>query len=438
LTPLDDTQGFQTDANGEVQFTMRAAAGGVDNLTVSALGATYSKQVSISGDEFSLSSSQEEITVNTPETVTLTWTLNGVPQAGKDIDLTATRGVLSASSVTTNATGQATFDIQSTTAGGTVITATAKDSGLTASMVREFVATVPHALNLQVENSNVVPEGSTSVIALVRDVNDNPVKNQVIAFNLNDAVNGVLNSSLATTDSLGRATVVYTAGNATSAKDAVVIDAHLQSTPAINDQITLTVGSRALRLVLGEDEELAEEAPNYTKKFSVIATDSNGNAVENQEIEFSLVPTRYYKGRMFCFGTTWGAALTSPVASANGWLFTPKVACDAEDVNYNGQMDVGEDFNNNGVLDPTNPSSVTVKAVTDANGVATATVTYPQSFALWTRVRLTASVNVVGTEFQESTEFDLPILAADIADCEKSPPNPISPYGIAASCADPN
>ncbi|MEZ5450157.1 MAG: Ig-like domain-containing protein, partial [Thiolinea sp.] len=251
LTPVSGS-GFTTDAKGEVQFTLQSTQAGTDSVTGTALGATFSKTVDISGDEFTLTSANAEVKVNTAETISLLWKKSGVAQAGKTISLAATRGVLPLQ-VQTDAQGMASFTITSATAGGSVITATDAETGLTAALTKEFVAITPAYLNVQSEQAIIAPGDSVSIVALVRDVNDNPVKHQTVAFNLNDTVNGTLSSSLATTDSLGRATVVYTAGDAISAKDGVVIQTYLPAKPSITDNVTLTVGNRAVRLVLGHD-----------------------------------------------------------------------------------------------------------------------------------------------------------------------------------------
>lgn len=423
---LVEAASFTTDTNGEIQFNIVPKFVESETITVAALGASYSKTIDISNDKFSLSSANEEIRVNTEETIQLSWTSSGTPQANKTIDLLATRGKLPRQ-VVTDAKGEASFTISSNTAGGTYIVATDKESSLSTNLVREFVAFEPSYLNVQAEKSVIAPEESTKIIAHVRDANDNPIKNQVVAFVANDAVNGELSDPSATTDSLGRASVVYTPGNAMSAKDGVTITSSLPDHPEIADASTqLTVGDLALRLVLGEDEKLSEDGVFYKKTFGVIVTDSAGNAVQNAELNFSIHPLEYYKGTMVC-------------EEGDSWAMNLKAACFSEDLeNNNGRLDVGEDFNNNGKLDPTYAASVERQATTDAEGKATVTITYPQSEAMWSKVRLTATVLSNGTEYLESTAFILPILADDVGSCDTSPPNHKSPYGAAESCENPN
>jgi hypothetical protein len=81
---------------------------------------------------------------------------------------------------------------------------------------------------------------------------------------------------------------------------------------------------------------------------------------------------------------------------------------------------------------------VNASATTDANGVALATLEYARSFASWVEVRLQASAGVVGNDPPTTATFFLVGLASDYTDKNVAPPGAISPYGTAASCANPN
>ncbi len=427
ITPKSGN-GFATDNDGQVSFDVTAINSGTDKITVSALGASSSQDVSVSEDHFVLSSTNHEIKVNTNEVVNLVWTSNGVPQANKDIQLAATRGVVPAS-IRTDANGRASFVLSSVTAGGTVITAENAQADLSATMVREFVAIAPKHLTAQPEQSSISPKGHTTLVATVRDQSDNPVKNQKVRFNIvYGTVNGSLSSSTAVTDSLGRASVVYTAGNASSARDGVQIQVSLMNSPEIVDTIKLSVGDRAVQIVLGNDENMVEDGIYYKKTFGVIVTDSTGNPVANKPVNFNLVPVKYYKGAMVC-----------DEESGPDWQRHMTAACDSEDSNDNAilDLDLNEDFNSNGRLDPTHTATITNRSVvTDDEGKANVEVVYLQSHALWSKVRLTASTAVDGTEYTEALEFVLSILADDVKQCLTKPtPNRISPYGVASQCA---
>ncbi len=414
---------FETDKNGEIAFKLVGLQGGNDILTAEVLGASVSKSISISNDEFELSNNSMEMGINTSQLLKFFWKKSGVPQANKLIYISATRGSLTNNSVTTNSAGEATIEISSGTAGKTVISATTVD-GLSTSLTREFIATTPAYLNTQADPTLITPNKSSTIISRIRDINDNPVKNKVISFRLDDTVNGVLSGSTAVTDSLGRASVSYTAGDSTSAKDGVKITTFIQGYEGIvaEDAIFLTVGSNALRIVLGEDNLIASSDVFYIKKFGVIVTDSAGNPVKEQKVDFTIIPIGYFKGQMEVFGDVWRPRYLA--------------ACDAEDTNKNGNLDIGEDINGNGLLEPTHDAAVTGTGVTDENGRIVIEVVYPKSRAEWSAQRITSSVVVNGTEFIEHTDFTLPIVAADVKDIKVSPPNAVSPYGRSGFCTD--
>ncbi len=414
----------QTNAKGEIEFTLTGTVGGDDKITAKALGAEYIKDVKVSGDEFTLTGNLDDVSVGSNNTLTLEWKNNGTPQANKTISVNATRGVVSTSSVTTDADGKATFTLSSPKAGQTVVTITTGD-GLSTSLQGEFVATTPTYLNTQADPTLIAPKGTSTIVAKIRDIDDNPVKNKTIVFNLEDTVNGSLSQGSAITDSLGRATVSYTAGDASSAKDGVVIKTYVQSAPSIADEIKLTVGGKALRIVLGHDHLVSADEIFYTKSYGVIVTDSAGNPIKDQKIDFTITPTKYYKGYL--------------AYTENGedkqWNRITTATCPSEDFDNDGNLDAGEDTNNNGKLEPTHDATVTGSGVTDANGKIVVQVVYPKSRAWWSDQAIEASTVVAGTEYLERTEFTLPVLAADVK-TENPPPNQASPYGTWGSCSD--
>ena len=442
ITPIN---GFNSTVSGEMTFNLTALADGEDVITVTSLGAMTSKSISVSGNDFTLESDIEEINILTPEEVTLLWTKDGNPQANQLINLSATRGVLSNNGTTinnirTDENGEATFTIESESAGTTVITATTGE-GLSATLPREFVATTPHYISTQASPTVVAPYGISSIIAKVRDVKDNPVKNQKIIFGLEDKVNGELSNSEAVTDSLGRASVTYTASESAGSKDGIVISTYVQGFRLIKDEIKLTVGGQASRIVLGHDENLIEDDIYYVKKYGVIVTDSSGNPVKDQEVAFTLTPTHYYKGTMEFQAdenpdaTFVGSAVI--VDNNSGvWERIATAVCPSEDLDNDGNLDNGEDQNGNNTLEPSHDAAVVKsEGKTDSDGKIVVTIVYPQSRAQWSRQQLSVSALVEGTEVIEHAVFDLPIAAGDVKDKDIDPPNRLSPYGQVGSCS---
>ena len=427
----------QTDSKGELRFTMTGVAGGNDIIDVEVLGIDYKKEVKVSGDEFSLSGSLQDVIVGQSHPVSFTWKKNNAPQSGKTITISATRGDIPNKVLTTDANGRASFTISSETAGQTVITATSTD-GLSTSLSGEFVAITPAYLDTQAAPSLISPKASSTIVAKIRDANDNPVKNKTISFLLNDTVNGQLSASTAVTDSLGRASVSYTAGDASSEKDGVSIKTYIQGNTSINDEVKLTVGGKALRIVLGHDNLFVPDEVYYAKTFGIIVTDSAGNPVKDTKVDFTITPTAYYKGRLNFIETI---KVDGKAQAIFEWVKS-SIKCPSEDLNNNGKLDAGEDDNGNGTLEPTHDATVTLKGsgtgLTDDQGKVLVEVIYPKNTAWWSDQRIEATINVNGTEHSEYTEFNLPILATDVRVKSVTPPNVVSPYGVATSCGNPD
>jgi len=115
------------------------------------------------------------------------------------------------------------------------------------------------------------------------------------------------------------------------------------------------------------------------------------------------------------------------------------VTCPNEDLNFNGSLDPGEGLvafpvGVTPALRPGTVASVNPTAVTDATGIAIATVTYAKSFSLWSEVTLEARTSVATNDPPTQTTFFLAGAAADYTPLTIAPP-PI-PYGSDASCAD--
>ena len=108
-----------TDSSGQAQVTVTASVAGMDTITATALGISATTDLNVSDDNFAVTApvAGDQIILNTPTTVSATWVVGGVPQAGQTISFSATRGTLSSLTAVTDGTGTATVSIQSTNAG---------------------------------------------------------------------------------------------------------------------------------------------------------------------------------------------------------------------------------------------------------------------------------------------------------------------------------
>ncbi len=470
LTPANVTSGDLAPGTGQAAFTFDATTAGSDTVTASALGAQGVETVTVSNDTFAFtdpapSDPTREINLGTPSNVTVNWVSGGVGQAGP-ITFATTRGTINgttSSTATVNAVGgDATVAVQSNNAGPAIITA---NNGTDSTQISvEFVATTPATMEVQANPFTVAPSEQSTITAKVRDPAGNLVKNATVVFQLDDITGGSLSAAQADTNSQGEAQVIYTASTTTSASDGVTITAFTQVDPTVSDAVALTVASRELFISIGTGNEIFEpNSAQYRVEYAVQVTDSQGNGVAGVTVQVNILSERYYKG-FWTFplgGDAWvrieNANCADEDPDRDGILDGAEdglVACDgvlqpAEDLNGNGILDFGDDFNQSCLIEAGNIASAIPQGgtgggsfVTDASGFGLVDVVYPQEFATWVEVTLEAKTAVQGTEFAEPNRFLLPIAASDIDDEEESPPArirdfvPESPFGASNNCAD--
>lgn len=432
-----------TESSGQARVTVTGTQDGIDTITVSALGASATFSISVSSDQFSFTApSASDLNIGVDHAVSVTWNSGGSPVNGQPVNFSATRGTLSATSANTNASGVASITVRSNNAGPTIITASTT-SGPSASITREFVATTPATLNLQMDKATIGINGDQATLtAILRDTAGNLVKGKTVRFSiLADLSGGSLSNATAITDSQGKASTVYTSTSASTAKDGVKIQAKFDDTsvtcPAIPaaddlcDEKSLTVAQSKAFVKLGGGNKIEEhDATRYRYPYSVLVTDAAGNPITGTDVVITLIPTRWYRGSWVwddVEGTYYADYFPDPDY--------PEGGCPNEDVNLDGILQDSEDANDSGSLEPRNVASVETKVSTDQYGFGIMNIVYAKEYGHWADVRLTAAVSVNGTESISSVEFKLPVLAADLKK-EGSPPGLNgSPFG-SGLCGD--
>jgi len=304
-----------------------------------------------------------------------------------------------------------------------------------------FVAQLPSQISTQAGPASVPVQGSSTITATVRDVNNNLVEGATVNFAVvKDATNGGLSVASAQTDAQGRAQSVYTAGNSASAANGVQISATVAGT-AITSTTALTVGGQTVFLSLGTGNtvDTTQGVAVYQLVYTVFAIDSQGAALANVPVTVSVLPVAYGKGVLGGCpnGTYWVPIYSTPKADPYSYL--GQTMCSTEDPKNTANINSPDvnDYNANGKIDPGNvavvfPSSGT----TDAKGRLDVTVTYDRDKAYWVEVQIIAKTTVQGTESSKSQTFILPGALADYS-CSVGPPGPVSPYGVANTCANP-
>ena len=423
-----------TNNNGIVDVQLNSGStGGTAEVTVSAYSGSSTvfstKTVNIAGDSFGFETptANAEVNLGSQQPVVVQWLIDGQPVPdGTQILFTATNGsTIPADGLVAAADGKANISISSTSAGITTVTASDTASGLAANISFEFIATTPTKINVQATKTQLDFGDTSEIIATIRDIEGNLVRNKDINFTIvEDVSGGSLTESRGITDSQGRASSIYQAGSVTSPRDGVVIQAAVSGVDPSN--VKLTVARQALRLAIGTGNKIeVPDTVRYRQPYVAIVTDANGAPVKNANIELSVLPVGYIKGSYIY---------------NEGWLISPAQACPAEDANRNGQIDPDDDTNGNGTLEPTNSATTSAASIiSGADGSADFSLLYPQSHCNWVKVELTATVRVEGTESVETSEFYLSCSSADLKSEDVQPPGGIEGlYGIAQDCTDPN
>jgi hypothetical protein len=433
--------GGKTDAGGQASFTVKGTVAGADTITATALGVIATRDLSVSGDSLSVASSGDLIPIGSDATITVSYQSSTAIPAGTNATLTTTAGTvravgapISAGAASASAPisgGTATFALRSTSASPATVSALIGKTVATTTV--NFVSVTPATISVQpspaILGPNLGNESSqrSQLVAIVRDASGNPVANRTVTFNATDNPSGGrIEPSLAITDFSGTATVSYIAGPNTSPPNGVKIVASLSDPALSSSPSPLSVSQQSLFLRMGTDNLVRPQNDKlvYEKWYSVLVTDSTGNAAKNAVVQAKLTPQRYRTGSWVLF------SLPGSTAPA-GWTQNVTGTLDSEDRDNDGQCIAGEDSNTDGSLTPGNVASVSTDVVTDGTGIAVVKVTYPKNFAMWTELALEVTAKVGGSEGRSSTVLWLPILADDIKDPTIPPPGRESPFPYA-------
>ena len=459
-------QTVMTNPQGVAEVTVTGATV-ADTIQFTALNNSAGMPSIVTAHSFSVSEDQlvysdsvnSELNVNNSHNIEVTWTKNGTPVAGQDLQFSLTAGqIVGASTTSTNASGVATVSVLSSNAGPATLTATAASGELlTKSVDIEFVGDSPAAIKVSSSNTRVSAGSEATITAIVEDANGNPVKNREVVFTSANLKGGQLNQASAISDTNGEATVVFKAGTSATNTDEIVISAEVQGT-SITGNTQLTVVEPVLNVTLGSSNMLVEDdtETQFSVAYVVQVADGGGKPIEGATVQLSIEPLFYYEGfldRVDTLGNTQGNSADPATWSADRWQIVAFEPCATEDQNGNRILDAGEDINGNGRLDPQDSALIgpivdavtgeNIEATIEGNGVLTTNasgsgffnVVYPVSNALWSRVRVTARAQELGVESVDHFTTDLKALGTDMNTPADEPPNRVSPYGTDLVCA---
>ena len=445
-----------TDPDGRVSI-MVGSENSDDTIRITALNgtvnATHKFEVAADILRFADSAVDAELPVSQVNSIAVTWSSQGSVVVERELRFSTTAGeIVGNATVLTNAQGQATVQLRSSSAGPAKITVEAAEDGQPKTSVDvEFVATVPGKIAIDATSTRVHTTDSSTLMALVTDVNGNPVKNQTVDFTSVDLKGGQLNPASAKSNSAGVASVAFTAGdNATEVND-IQVEARVKGTE-LTDLLNLTVVKRVLNVTIGTSNEINIKplGTQYALPFIVQVADGSGTPLEDATVKLSIRPIYYRKGSMTLVNDG-GFEYATDIEnwSAHHWTVAEaNIVCGTEDGNGNRILDTGEDNNGNGSLDPQDPAALAAidsdeyatisggTLSTDKNGSGYFEMLYPASNSLWAYVEITARAEALGAEAEDFFRTTLPLPSPEVTEISESPANHYSPYGTNLDCTN--
>lgn len=380
---------------------------------------------------------------------------NAVGIAGQPISIDA--GPLGTTSATTDANGNYTYsytapaspvslDVKGSAGGVSKTLTVLVQSGAggippaDATLLFDPRSSASVSANPSVVSTNTAStDNRTEIRALFVGPGNAAIPRVRVRFDLNGDPNNIggtfsTGASVIYSDANGVATTAYIPAAKSSPTNGVTIracyDADDFAATACPHQTTVsvTVVADALSVTIGSNGKVVVPPADLTYKrlFVVLVVDASGQPKANVDLAASIDLDRYWKG----FYTTPG-----------GWITFRNIAgCINEDLNRNGVLEAVEDINHSGAIEP-RKSDIAVSILgtgkTDASGLATLQIEYPQNIATWTRVTiLVSATGISGTEGRATWTEVLPAPVTAFQGVG-DPPFIKSPYGVAYFPMDP-
>ena len=305
---------------------------------------------------------------------------------------------------------------------------------------------------------------TASLIATVTDAGGNPVGGAPVAFQIIAGTGGgelispvvQLSATIATAGlSLGQAKVTFTSGSLPSSQGGVKIRASVVGAsspvqtrdpdpaadpcPLCGVDAAVTIGGAPASIAIGQPSDFTDsvDKTQYIFPMSVTVSDASGKGVSGIQVSLSVFPIAWSTSEK---GFPIGCTFDGDDNDRFGTFLN-------EDANEDFILDAtNEDgvrrFYDDGVLSltpvgtkdnkitapPADGGVLDSVVTTNANGIASFTLTYPKSSAFHIIDRVRASTIVQGTETVGELQFRLRALKADAPDDPKGCKLPPSPY----------
>lgn len=282
----------------------------------------------------------------------------------------------------------------------------------------------------------------TEIRALFLAANNKPIPNVRATFDLNgdpSSIGGMFTTGTDTllSDANGVVTTAYVPGTRSSPTNGVSvrvcygtndIDPNLLNCTT-SQIVTLTVVAEPLGVAIGTNGLIIVKALTYVKQFVISVSDAAGVAKADVNLVASVDLPNYRKGFYALVSGKW--------VKAGG----DAAVCLNEDSNRNGVLETGEDKNGDGQLWPRKPDVIVslLQSKTGADGTAILQIEYAQDHASWVDAMITVSASGVSGSEGRATYLVAPVPVSAEAIAAPTPPAfAVSPYGVQASCTNPN
>lgn len=453
--------GTATGTDGKVVGTVSAGSNRSNRaITVAATSGSITRSLVIQVVGAKLAGTAAPAVVLNNGAGTVTFQLTDKVNAGianQPIQIVATQLIPASVSGVTNVNGEFVYNYTAPASGNGAAQVTATAGGATNTQIIQIgsSAAVPDAVGtIQSASVQAVPSvvsvnqpNSTTNRAEIRALfvgpGNIPVPNVRVRFDLGANQSGAdgtfaSGNSIIYSNNIGVATTSYTPKLTPSPTNGVRVracyalnDAGLVNCPTFVET-TLTVSASPMNITIGHDGTIEVRPLVYRKHYVVSIADSAGQPMVGVPISRFIELSEYGRGR---FGF---AIATAPAVSL--WTKTASAWCPSEDTSGNQVLEVGEDINGNGRLDP-GVADVTITLVdteTKSDGTAELYIQYPQSYATWAVAKITVTASVGGTEGRHTlTVSPLPAPDNAFTNGTNTPPFVTSPYGTTPNCTSP-
>lgn len=445
----------ETGADGKVTGTISVGEN-KSNRTITATvavgGQTRTIPIAVTGSKISFSATPAAPAPGAPVVVAAkVLDVTGAGISGVPVKFSGTLGLTK--EVISDINGNATSTLAAAPAAPGIYTVNLEASGVSISNniqvtlpgntgIPDAVGVVSSA-SLSIVPNTISPNavGSTSsrsgLRAVFQDASNRAIANMRVRFQIEAPGLGAgeqISTGAATvySNTTGEALSEYIAGTRTSPTAGVVIaacygftDASIANGACPNKLTkTMTVANQPLSITLGEDNVIANGngGLTYIKRYDIAVNDAAGNPVSGAALSASVDIPSYYKG-----------AYSDPL----NIITAPRslIECLNEDTNRNGFLDIGEDINGNGSIEPRKADIIIFfesgAAVTGSNGRSVVLVEWPQNVATWLPFDITVSTSVAGSEGSFKKSFLTSFKEGD----EKNGSFLKAPYGSQLNCA---